>query len=185
MKKSSLFYFIIALVAINLSFGLHAYAQKDPEKSDKFKKVKNAIPNRYIVVLDENVIQINDILPGPLKGEVVSQVSRNLASAYGGRIHSFYAYAFRGYAVEMSKEEVLRLSQDPRVRFVEEDSIVTADQTTQNQPQKGFPWGLDRIDQRQLPFNGFFSVEPFGTHTNNTLVYNNGTYTYTKTSTES
>ena len=43
----------------------------------------------------------------------------------------------------MSPEDAERLSQDFRVKYVEEDGVVTADATQSNPP-----WGLDRIDQR-------------------------------------
>jgi hypothetical protein len=131
MKKLSLLHLFIALVLINLSTTTFVSAQKNPEQSEKFKRSKNAIPNRYIVVLDENVVKINDILPVPLKGEVVSQVSKDLVSSYGGRIDRLYASALKGYAAEMSRQDALRLSQDPRVRFVEEDYIVYANQQTE------------------------------------------------------
>jgi subtilisin family serine protease len=178
MKKLTLLPLFVVLVLINLSSATFVNAQKDPERSEKFKRVKNAIPNRYIVVFDENVVRVNDVLPTPLKSEAISRVSSDLASSYGGRIHSLYAFALKGYAAEMSRQDALRLSLDPRVRFVEEDSIVYADQTTQT----GAPWGLDRIDQRNLPLPGNFTLGNLnGAPSTNTLIYNNGSYTYTTT----
>ena len=54
-----------------------------------------------------------------------------------------YTHAIHGFAAQMTEEEALKLSEDDRVAFVEEDSVVEAN-ITQNNP----PWGLDRIDQR-------------------------------------
>lgn len=48
----------------------------------------------------------------------------------------------------MTEEEALKLSEDDRVSFVEEDSVVEAI-ATQNNP----PWGLDRIDQAARPLS--------------------------------
>src|SRR5215813_9284608 len=72
-----------------------------------------------------------------------------------------YGYAINGFSAQMSEEQALNLSRDPRVRFVEEDSIVEAS-VTQNNP----PWGLDRIGQRDLPLNHAYSYTNTGSGVN-------------------
>ena len=57
----------------------------------------------------------------------------------------------------MTPEEAEALSQDFRVAYVEEDGIVTAD-VTQSNP----PWGLDRIDQRNLPLSATYTFNLTG-----------------------
>ena len=52
----------------------------------------------------------------------------------------------------MTEAQAEALSNDFRVKFVEEDSIVTADATQSNPP-----WGLDRIDQRNRPLNATYT----------------------------
>jgi aqualysin 1 len=61
----------------------------------------------------------------------------------------------------MSEEQAQRLSADPRVSFVEEDSLVEATIT-----QNNAPWGLDRIGQRDLPLNGIYSYTTTGAGVN-------------------
>src|SRR6185295_161279 len=56
------------------------------------------------------------------------------------------------FAVEMSEEDAEKMSQDYRVKFVEEDGVMSID-ATQNNP----PWGLDRIDQRNRPLSGTYT----------------------------
>ena len=69
-----------------------------------------------------------------------------------GQLKHVFQHAINGFSVEMTPEEAEALSQDYRVAFVEEDGVVTAD-ATQNNP----PWGLDRIDQRNLPLNAVYT----------------------------
>src|SRR5438105_1968918 len=85
------------------------------------------IPGRYIVVIESSV----DIA-------TVADTVRNLK---GARIHHTYARGLKGLAVEISDADAQALARDARVQFVEEDSTVAAATT----------WGLDRIDQRDLP----------------------------------
>ena len=61
----------------------------------------------------------------------------------------------------MSDEQTVALSDDPRVKFVEEDSVMWAT-TTQSNP----PWGLDRIGQRDLPLNQTYSYTTTGSGVN-------------------
>ncbi len=72
-----------------------------------------------------------------------------------------YAFAIRGFAARMTDAAAVQLSQDPRVRFVEEDSTMEA-LITQTNP----PWGLDRTGQRDLPLNGVYSYTTTGSGVN-------------------
>ena len=54
----------------------------------------------------------------------------------------------------MSADDAQRLAADPRVALVEQDGYVQAS-ATQSTP--GGLWGLDRIDQRDLPVNGSYT----------------------------
>src|ERR1051326_6211020 len=79
-------------------------------------------------------------------------IASEMAATHRGKLKHTYQNALNGFAVEMSAADAEALSQDFRVKFVEEDGVMTAD-TTQSNP----PWGLDRIDQRNRPLSATYT----------------------------
>ncbi len=114
---------------------------------DKFRKAKNRIPNQYIVVLKDDV-------PA---SEIHSRAA-SLALARGGFARHVYKSAIKGFSATLREDEAIALSKDPSVDYVEEDGVMSASQTTQNNP----PWGLDRIDQRDLPLSSTYTYNNTG-----------------------
>ena len=113
----------------------------------KFRKNANKIENNYIVVLDDSVVGERGIF------SIAPYIASELATSHRGKIKHLYQHALNGFAVEMSEEDAERLSQDFRVKFVEEDGVVSLDATQNNPPS----WGLDRIDQRNRPLNAVYT----------------------------
>jgi len=56
-----------------------------------------------------------------------------------------------GYSARLSKETLIRELEHPNVRYIEADQVVTINDETV--VQQGATWGIDRIDQRELPLN--------------------------------
>lgn len=134
-----------------------ALANQNPGAGNaKFLRMGNAaIPGHYIVVLDVDA--------GGRNGDLfrAAKMSSDLTNAFGGEVTNIYEAAITGYSARMSEDQAFRLSHDPRVRFVEEDSVVEATVT-----QNNAPWALDRIGQRDLPLNGIYSYTTTGAGVN-------------------
>jgi aqualysin 1 len=116
-------------------------------KGQKLHKKEKAIPGHYIVVLD-------DVAAGePGEFSQADQITDVLVAAYDvKKVNKRWNRALNGFAAEMTEDEALAMSEDERVRFIEEDQIYTADTT-----QTGATWGLDRIDQRNRPLSGTYT----------------------------
>lgn len=119
------------------------------------RKGDRAIQHHYIVVLDRDATG---------RGGDAAANAREIADLmpeWRGTVTHRFNHALNGFAAVMTEEQALGVSDDPRVAFVEEDSVVEA-VVTQSNP----PWGLDRIGQRALPLNGAYSYTTTGSGVN-------------------
>ena len=142
MKK---FVAVLILAGLGTIFLVSQPVSSQGERGRIHKKASK-IQNSYIVVLNEDVVGERGMF------SIAPYIASDMASTYRGQLKHVYQHAINGFAVEMSEADAERLSEDFRVKFVEEDAVVTAD-VTQTNP----PWGLDRIDQRNRPLSGTYT----------------------------
>ena len=90
---------------------------------------------------------------------------RSVAAIAGVTPHHVYTAALNGFSATLNAGQLNALQRQGAVNYIEEDQLVTAAAT-----QSGATWGLDRVDQRDLPLNSTYTYTPTGAGVNAYIV---------------
>lgn len=109
-----------------------------------------AVPGQYIVVY-------KDVVEGmSAMSDVTSEVE-----AAGGEVLFTYNAALNGFSAKLSAEALQKLRQNPNIAYIEEDQVIKISDdegsVDAQSVETGIPsWGIDRIDQHNLPLDDHY-----------------------------
>lgn len=107
-----------------------------PENDNAFLN-KDVVKN-YIIVLNDNI-------------QTVPDVASDVAKQHTAEIGFIYKNSIKGFSSRMSSNAIQKLKNDPRVKYIEEDKIITlAPPADKGKPGGGTttqttPWGITRV----------------------------------------
>ena len=130
---------VIALAA-GLQFAASPTAQSAPLGDLRLAPTATAIHNSWIVVLKDGSTRAADL-----------GVTPKLT----------YRSVLQGFSATMSGDKAAKLAADPRVAYVEQNATVRLNDTQANPT-----WGIDRIDQRDLPLSKSYTYKTTASNVN-------------------
>ncbi|GAA0371238.1 hypothetical protein GCM10009092_39490 [Bowmanella denitrificans] len=146
-RKKSL---LATLVTLAFSPQLLADAQLLSTPAD------TTVANQYIVVLKDSAVS-----PFASSADFVTQSARSAAGVTAGQVTAEFHHSVKGYAITTDAQSIQQLLQRDEVDYIEPVQIF---RTTAQQSNP--PWGLDRLDQQNLPLSNSYRYDLNGSGVN-------------------
>lgn len=106
------------------------------------------LDDQYIVVLKDGGVRAPDFVSQLLPSQVLD-------------VQHVYSRALNGFSASMTQAQAQALSRNPNVAYIEADQAAWAVAT-----QSPATWGIDRVDQRNLPLSNGYTYNFNGTGVN-------------------
>ena len=120
------------------------------------------VPDSYIVVFKEDVTDVD------------AKVGRLTAMANGKAVFT-YKHAIKGFSIKVPEAAIKKIMNDPSIAYIEEDQIVQLSAT-----QTNATWGIDRVDQRDLPLSTTYVYNYTGSGVHVYIIDTGIRYTHTE-----
>lgn len=149
---------VLAVLGTTLASAGAAEPEPGPAGTIRGAAEGETVAGEYIVVLKDRKA-VRSLGHGSLRSHV-----KGLVGKHGGTVDRTYSSALKGFSVKASERQARQLAADPAVAYVEPNRVERGAETTQGDPA----WGLDRIDQRDLPLSETYT---YATTASNVTAY--------------
>jgi subtilisin family serine protease len=129
--------------ALAIAAAVVAMPAQAAEGQIRLAGTENSVDGSYIVVLKD----------GAARSASVSAEATSLAGEYGAQVSRTFTTALHGFSVHASEAQAKQLAADDSVAYVEQSQRFTVSDTQDSPPS----WGLDRIDQHDLPLDSAYN----------------------------
>lgn len=133
LNKNIIFLFLGCFLISSLNASGHT------EKKKFVNDLMHGVQNEYFVHYNQGVSDVR-------KNQIINQ--------YDATVITDHIDFIGIHLVNAEEAEAISISQNPDVKLVEQNSYVYIDQITSGGIQANADWGLDRIDQSDLPLDG-------------------------------
>ncbi|MET8911119.1 S8 family peptidase, partial [Micromonospora sp. NPDC004551] len=134
---------LVGMAALTMLAAASPASAAEPTGTIRAAGGPTAVADSYLVVLKDSAV-------APSR---VTETAQRLTARHGGTVARTWRAALRGFELTVGAKAAARIAADPAVAYVEQNHTVSIAGTQTNPPS----WGLDRIDQRNLPLNSSYT----------------------------
>ncbi|SUI45422.1 S8 family peptidase [Shewanella baltica] len=148
------------LIAVAVATGLAYFPVNANEYQATMVSVpqSKAIKDTYIVVF--NTPSVLNLSNNNTIAEFAVKQAESLVNQYDVRVMKNFGNVLNGVLINASAQQVKALLKDPNVKYVEQDQVMSVTPMMEaNADQPSPTWGIDRIDQRNLPLDNNYHTD--------------------------